>query len=131
MVGTVFTTPMASSANRVPCLIGTQVSAWRQSCDQLVTLLNKYSQDLLSNLRRFEQLGDKRGAEMIRGCCINCFAHLVVLCEALANTESTPQTGMDDLCDSSLERLGELAQDMCTEEYTRHDVLLGVGGIYQ
>jgi hypothetical protein len=94
-----------------------------------VALLNKYSQDLLSNLRRFKELGDKNGAEMIRGCCINCFAHLAVLCGVIGNIEPTPQAEVDALCDSSLERLGELAQEVCIEEYTRHDLLLGVGDI--
>lgn len=116
--------------NRLLCLLETQASIWRQSCDQLADLLNKYSQDLLSNLRRFEKLGDKSGAEMIRGCCVNCVAHLAVLCDVLGNIEPAPQREMDALCDSSLERLGGLAQDMCAEEYTRHDVLLGVSDIH-
>ena len=115
--------------NCVPCLLETRVDIWRQSCDQLVALLNEYSRDLLSNLRRFEELGDKGGADMIRSCCVNCFAHLAALCEVLSNIEPAPQTEMDALCDSSLEGLGELAQNMHMEEYTRHDVLLGVGGI--
>ena len=56
---------------------------------------------------------------MIRSSCVNCLAHLAVLYEALgAESES--------LCDSTLERLSELAGDMGTEEYTRLDLLLGV-----
>ena len=112
--------------NCIPYLLETGVAAWKQSCDQLVALLDKYSQELLSNLRRFEELGDKGGAEMIRICCINCFAHLAALCEVLGDVEPAPQAGANALSDSSLEQLGELAQGMCMEEYTRHDVLLGV-----
>ena len=99
----------------------------RQSFEQQVALMDEYSQELLSILRRFEELGDKGGAEMIRICCINCFAHLAVLCGVIGDIK--PEAGVDALCDSSLERLGELARDMCMEEYTRHDVLLGVSGI--
>lgn len=92
-------------------------------------LLDNYSQDLLANLRRFKELGDKGGAEMIRDCCVNCFAHLAVLCEVLCKVEPASHAGIDSLCDSSLERLGELARDTCMEEYSRHDLLLRVSGI--
>ena len=37
-----------------------------------------------------------------------------------------PQMKPENLCDSTLERLGALAQDMYMEEYTRLDLLLGV-----
>lgn len=95
-----------------------------------MTLLNDYSQDLLSNLGKFQELGDKTGSEMIRSCCLNCFAHLVVLCEALGKTEPGSQVGVDTSCDSGLERLGGLCQGMNTDEYTRHDLLLRVGGTF-
>jgi hypothetical protein len=91
-----------------------------------VTPLEDYSQTLLSNLRRFQDLGDTGGAGMIRASCVTCLAHLAVLCEALGNIEPTAQTKLDTLCDWTLEQLGALAQDMCTEEYTFLDLLLGV-----
>lgn len=91
-----------------------------------MTLLETYSKTLLSNLQRFEELGDNGGAWMIRSSCINCLAHLAVLCHALGDAEPTPQTRLDTLCDSTLERLGGLAQSMCMEEYTRLDLLLKV-----
>ena len=103
----------------------TKLGIWRRSCDQLVALLDEYSQSLLSNLQRFQELGDKSGAETIRGCCLNCLAHLAVLCEVLSDVEPI-QAGVDALCDSKLECLGKLAEDMRMEEYTRHDLLLGV-----
>ena len=102
------------------------MGTWIQSCNQRVAQLGDYSRDLLSNLLRFQELGDKNGAEMIRGCCINCFAHLAFLCETLREVEPVPQVGVEAICDSSLERLGELAQNMCKEEYTRHDPLIEV-----
>lgn len=90
--------------------------------------LDKYSQTLLFNLRRFQELGDKGGAGVIRSSCVNCFAHLAVLCETVSRIEPTPHTELNGLCDSVLERLGELAQDVCIgmEEYSRLDILLGV-----
>ena len=92
----------------------------------MVILLENYSQTLLSNLRRFQELGDTNGAGVIRASCVNCLAHLAVLCEALGQTEPAPRTRLDTLCDSTLERLGELAKDTCMEGYTRLDLLLGV-----
>ena len=92
--------------------------------------LDSYSQTLLYNLRRFQELGDKRGAAMIGSSCVDCLAHLAVLCEALSKIEPAPQTGPDNLCDSTLERLGKLAGDMHMEEYTRLDLLLGVRTTY-
>lgn len=96
-----------------------------------MTFLDNYSRTLLSNLRRFQELGDKGGAGVIRISCVNCLAHLAVLCEALSKIGPTPHTELDTLCDSSLERLGELAPDMQMEEYTRLDLLLGVRVIPQ
>ena len=91
-----------------------------------MTLLDDYSQTLLSNLQRFQELGNANGAGIIRASCVNSLAHLAVLCETLRKIEPTLQAELDDLCDSTLERLGVLAQDMYMEEYTRLDLLLGV-----
>jgi len=63
---------------------------------------------------------------MIRSSCVNCLAHLAVLCQALGDAEPVPRARLNVLCDSSLERLGQLAQDMHIEEYTRLDLLLRV-----
>ena len=81
---------------------------------------------MLSNLQRFQGLGDISGAGIIRSCCINSLAHLAVLCETLRQMGPAPQTELDTLCDSILERLGELTESMRMEEYTRLDLLLGV-----
>jgi len=93
-----------------------------------VSLLDSYSQTLLLNLQRFQELGDKSGAGTIRSSCVNCLAHLAVLCEALGQVEPT-RTQLDTLCDSSLERLFELTRDTHVEEYTHLDLLLGVRAI--
>jgi hypothetical protein len=91
-----------------------------------VTLLDDYSQTLLANLQKFQELGNANGAGIIRASCVNCLAHLAVLCETLSKVEPTSRVGLDTLCDSTLEQLGALARDMCVEEYTRFDLLLGV-----
>ena len=109
-------------------MLEVQLGIWMQSCDQLVFLMDNYSQTLLFNLQRFQELGDKSGPGVIRSSCVNCLAHLAVLCEALGQIEPT-RTQLDRLCDSSLERLCELARDMHTEEYTRFDLLLGVRAV--
>ena len=90
-----------------------------------MALLDSYSRTLLFNLRRFQELGDKSGAGVIRSSCINCLAHLAVLCEVLSGVGHT-QMELDIICDLALERLGELSQEMRMEEYTRLDLLLGV-----
>ena len=116
----------ALAVNCIPRSKDAQFDIWKQSCDQLVLHLDSYAQTLLFNLQRFQELGDKSGAWIIRSCCVNCFAHLAVLCETLYHMNPTPRTELSTLCDSALERLSELAQDIRTEEYTRLDLLLGV-----
>lgn len=101
------------------CSLGFQFDIWKKSCDQLASVMGECSQTLLLNLQRFQELGDKSGAATIRSSCVNCLAHLAVLYQVLG-----PES--ESLCDSTLERLSELAGDMRTEEYTRLDLLLGV-----
>ena len=105
--------------------VGFQLGIWKQSCDQLVSVINKCSQNLLLNLQRFQELGDKSGAAMVRSSCVNCLAHLAVLYETLSQTEH-PHERSESLCDLTLKRLSKLTKDMRTEEYTRLDLLLGV-----
>lgn len=99
---------------------------WRQSFDHLITLLDGYSDTLLSNLRSFIDIGDNVGAEIIWNSCITCVAHLSALCELLGRAEPTANIAMNSLCDSNLEKLGHLTEDMRVEEYTYLDLLLGV-----
>lgn len=101
-----------------------QLEFWKRSCYNLVADLDLYSQTLLSNLRRFQELGGS-GSEVIRNWSINCLAHLAVLCETLSRM-GPPWQKLEALCDSSLNRLGGLTQGMLTEEYFRLDLLLGV-----
>ena len=99
---------------------------WKQSFDHLIALLNGYSDLLLSNLGRFVDIGDNIGAEIIWNSCITCLAHLSALCELMGRTEPTANVAMNSLCDSNLEKLGRLTEDLRAEEYTYLDLLLGV-----
>ena len=101
-------------------------SQWKQSCDQLIALLDGYSDMLLHNLQGFIEVGDNDGATMIWSSCITCLAHLTALCELIGRTEPTANLAMSALCDSNLEKLGQLTDDMRSEEYTHLDLLLGV-----
>lgn len=94
-------------------------------------LLDDHSRTLLLNLQRFQELGDTNGAGIIRSTCVDCLAHLAVLCEAIGGVGPAPQTALEALCDSTLERLSELARDTCMEECTRLDLLLGVRATLQ
>ena len=81
---------------------------------------------LLCNLRRFIEFGDNIGAEIIWSSCITCLAHLSALCELIGRTEPTAGVAANGLCDSNLEKLGHLTEDMRVEECTYLDLLLGV-----
>lgn len=118
--------PAVPTVDRVPWLLEAHLHMWRQSCGQLVAVLDNHSHSLLSNLLRFQELGDNGGAGMIRSCCVISFAHLALLCEVFCGFGPAGQTAVEILCDSALERLSELSEDMRTEEYTRLDLLLGV-----
>jgi len=122
-------TSHTNHVNRAPWFPEVRLGIWRQSCDQMVILLDNHSQTMLFNLRRFQELGDKRGAGVIRSSCIICFAHLSVLYETLGKLEAAPHTELNALCDLALERLCGLVRDMCVGEYTRLDLLLGVCAI--
>jgi hypothetical protein len=81
---------------------------------------------LLSNIKRFHELGDNSGAEVIGSSCIACLAHLAVLYEAVCRTDPVGSFELCNLCDSALERLGALTSELEFDEYTYLDLLLGV-----
>jgi hypothetical protein len=95
-------------------------------CDVLVSRLDEYSDALLRNIRRFLEIGDSHGAEIIQNSCVGCLAHLAVLCDLTSRLEPNFKPQMDAVCDSSLERLGHLTQEMSFDAYTYFDLLLGV-----
>ena len=96
-------------------------------CGELVTRLDEYSHILLRNIRKFLQIGDGQGAGIIQSNCVGCLAHLAALCELIGWLEPNSKPQMDTVCDSSLERLGHLTQEMSFDGYTYLDLLLRVG----
>ena len=95
-------------------------------CDQLVVRLDEYSRTLLRHRRRFLEVGDGPGAEIIQSSCVACLAHLAELCNLVSGLEPNSRPQMDSVCDSSLEQLSHLTQGMSTDGYTYLDMLLGV-----
>ena len=95
-------------------------------CDQLVTRLDEYSHTLLRHQRRFLEIDDRHGAEIIQSSCVTCLAHLAELCGLISGLEPNLKPQLDGICDSSLERLAHLTRGMSTDGYTYLDVLLGV-----
>ena len=118
--------PTSTSVNPLCFNAGAKTGKWHQIRDHLVTRLDEYSDTLLRHLRRFLEVGDKRGAEVIQHSCVACLAHLSVLCELTSGLEPNSKPQMDAICDSSLERLGRLTRSMKIDGYTYLDVLLGV-----
>jgi len=51
------------------------------------------------------------------GHCVGCLVHLVVLCGPISRLEPISKPQMDAACDSALERLGRLTQEMNFDEY--------------
>ena len=92
----------------------------------MISNLCQYSETLLRNIRRFVEIGDSLGAEIIQNSCVCCLSHLAVLCDLIGQLEPNSKPRMDDICDWSLERLGDLTQEMYFEEYTYLDLLMRV-----
>jgi hypothetical protein len=91
-----------------------------------MTRLDEYSDTLLRNIRKFLEIGDRHGAEVIQTSCVGCLAHLAVLCDLISRLEPNSKPQTDVVCDSSLKRLGHLTKGMNFDEYTHLDLLLGV-----
>ena len=111
-----------------PCcfVTGVKPGQWKQICDELVTRLDEYSNALLRNIRRFMNIGDTHGAEIMQSSCVGCLAHLAVLCDLVGRLGPTSKPQMDAVCDSSLMRLGNLTREMNFDEYSYLDMLLRV-----
>jgi hypothetical protein len=118
---------LATSQTDPRCFVaGVKPSQWKRTCDKLVTRLDEYSDTLLQNIRRFIEIGDSRGAEIIQSSCAGCLAHLAGLCDLISRLEPNSKPQMDAICDSSLLRLGSLTQGMDFDGYSYLDVLLRV-----
>ena len=107
-------------------MTGAKQDQRKQICDEVVTHLREYSEILLRNIRQFVEVGDSHGVEIIQSSCVGCLAHLGVLCDFIGRLEPNYKPQIDGICDWSLERLGDLTQEMCFDEYTYLDLLLNV-----
>jgi hypothetical protein len=103
-----------------------KLGLWRQSCDQILASLEGLSLSLLSDVKRFYELGDKSGAEVVGSSCVACLAHLAILYESVCRTDPASGFELYNLCDSALQRLGALTSELHLDEYTHLDLLLGV-----
>jgi len=113
------------SAGITSLVLGIKLGFWRRSCDQVLAPLEEFSRDLLNNVKRFREYGDKNGADVLSSSCIACLAHLAILYEVVCRTD--PVAGeMYVLCDLALERLGMLMSELQLDKYTYLDLLLGV-----
>jgi len=100
----------------------------QETCDQLIQLLDEYTNTLLRNLRQFLKIGDEVGGGLIANACIPCLASLAALCHFAAREGpgTTARGLMDKLCDSALSKLATLTRDTHIEEYSYFDLLLEV-----
>ena len=105
---------------------GVKPDQWKQTCEELVARLDEYSDTLLRNTQTFLQVGDTQGTVIIQSSCIDCLAHLAVLCDLVSYLEPNSKPQMDAICDSPLERLGRLTQEMSFDGFTSFDLLLMV-----
>ena len=63
---------------------------------------------------------------MIGSSCIACLAHLAILSEAACRMNSAVEFERYEPCDWALKSLGEITSELCFEEYTYLDLLIGV-----
>ena len=70
--------------------------------------------------------GDKCGVDVLGGNCIACLAHLAILYEVVGRTSPDEEAEAYELCDSALQKLGALTSELCFDEYTYLDLLVGV-----
>jgi len=80
----------------------------------------------MGNLQRFIEVRDSSGVGTIWTCCVTCLAHLAALCHFVGQTEPTLRGSMDDLCDLTLDKLGNISREVRIEEYSHFDVLTGI-----
>ena len=69
---------------------------------------------------------DEAGTDVICSSCIACLAHLAILYDVLCRTDPAVGSEMYGLCDLALQRLGMVTSEHRFDEYTYHDLLLGV-----
>ena len=94
----------------MPPLVAENTNGRREPFHQLALTMDKFSKTLMGSLQRFIEVGDSSGVETIWTCCITCLAHLVALSHLLSQRVPTLRGSMDDLCDLTLAKLGDLSR---------------------
>ena len=107
-------------------LVAEKTNGLREPYRQLTLSLDKISNVLLGNLQRFTEVGDSSGVETIWTCCVTCLGHLAALSHLVGQREPTLRGSMNDLCDLTLAKLGDLSREVPVEVYSYFDVLTEV-----
>ena len=106
--------------------LGAKLVSWRRSCDQTLASLGELSQNLLRKIKGFHKRDNTIGADVVGSNCIACLAHLAILHEGVCRADFASTSAMYKPCDSALQSLGELTSELCFDEYSYLDLLLGV-----
>ena len=80
----------------------------------------------MGNLQRFIEAGDSSGVETIWACCVTCLGHLAALSHLISQREQTLRGSMEDLCDLTLNKPGDLSRQVRVEVYSYFDLLTRV-----
>ena len=107
-------------------LVAEKTNGLREPYRQLILTLDKISNVLLGNLQQFTEVGDRSGVETIWTCCVMCLGHLAALSHLVGQREPTLRGSMNDLCDLTLAKLGDLSREVPVEVYSYFDVLTEV-----
>ena len=107
-------------------LVAEKTNGLRKPYRQLILTLDKFSNVLMGNLQRFTEVGDSSGVETIWTCCVTCLGHLAALSHLVGQREPTLRGSMNDLCDLTLAKLGDLSREVPVEVYSYFDVLTEV-----
>jgi len=80
----------------------------------------------MGNLQRFIEIRDSCGVETIWTCCVTCLGHLAALSHLISQRDPDLRGSMNDLCDLTLDKLGDLSREVPVEVFSYFDVLTGV-----
>jgi len=80
----------------------------------------------MENLQRSNEVGDRSGVETIWTCCVTCLPHLTALSHFISQREPALKRSMNNLCDLTLDKLGDLCREVHVDVYSYFDVLTEV-----
>jgi len=88
--------------------------------------MDRVCDGLIGNVQRSVEVGSSSSVEAIWTCCITCLAHLVALSHLLSQGVPNLRSSMDDLCNLTLAKLGDLSREVHIELCSYLDVLTEV-----